>query len=275
MELDLSPILTALITLGLKVVAALVIFAVGRWLANRAAKWMRRTLDARETDEAVARMLTTLTRLAVLVVALVLALATVGIQTTALAGLVAAFGLAIGLALQGALGNFAGGVLILTFYPFRIGDLVAVGGATGVVEDIQLVATVLDVGNGSRVIVPNGQVANSAITNFSATGMRRIDMAFGIGYDDDLQQAKAVLAELLTADPRVLEQPAPVVGVLELADSSVNLAVRPFVKLADYADVQFDLTEQVKRRFDAEGITMPYPQQAVHVIREENKQNDN
>lgn len=275
MELDLSPILTALITLGLKVVAALVIFAVGRWLANRAAKWVRRTLDARETDEAVARMLTTLTRLAVLVVALVLALATVGIQTTALAGLVAAFGLAIGLALQGALGNFAGGVLILTFHPFRIGDLVAVGGATGVVEDIQLVATVLDVGNGSRVIVPNGQVANSAITNFSATGMRRIDMAFGIGYDDDLQQAKAVLAELLTADPRVLEQPAPVVGVLELADSSVNLAVRPFVKLADYADVQFDLTEQVKRRFDAEGITMPYPQQAVHVIREENKQNDN
>ena len=127
----------------------------------------------------------------------------------------------------------------------------------GVVEDIQLVSTVLNVGNGSKVIVPNGQVSNSTITNFSATGIRRIDMVFGISYDDDLQKAKDVLTELVTADERILKDPAPTIRVLELADSSVNFAVRPFVKLADYGDVQFDLIEQVKLRFDAEGLSMP------------------
>lgn len=145
-------------------------------------------------------MLTTLARLAVLFGAIVIALGAVGIQTTALAGLIAALGLAVGLALQGALANFVGGVLILTFHPFRIGDLVEVGGSMGIVEDIQLVSTVLNVGNGSRVIVPNGQVSNSAITNFSASGIRRVDMVFGISYDDDLQKAKAILTELVTAD---------------------------------------------------------------------------
>jgi len=268
MDFDFGPLLTGLIGIGLKVVIALVIFAVGRWLAGFTAKWVRGALDKRGADEAVARMLTTLTRIAVLFAAVVIALGAVGIQTTALAALVAALGLAVGLALQGALANFAGGVLILTFHPFRIGDLVEVGGSMGVVEDIQLVSTVLNVGNGSKVIVPNGQVANSTITNFSTTGIRRVDMVFGISYDDDLQKAKEVLTELVTADQRVLEDPAPTIRVLELADSSVNFAVRPFVNIADYLDVQFDLIEQVKLRFDAEGLSMPYPQRDVHLIQE-------
>jgi len=266
MEFDFGPILTALIAVGLKVIAALIIFAIGRWIAELAAKWVRRALDRRETDEAVARMLTTLTRLTVLLVAFVIALGAVGIQTTALAGLIAALGLAIGLALQGALANFAGGMLILTFHPFRIGDLVQVGESMGIVEDIQLVSTVLASDNGSKVIVPNGQVANNTITNFSTTGIRRIDSVFGVSYDDDLQKAKEVLTKLVAADERILEEPAPVVRVLELADSSVNFAVRPFVKFDDYWDVRSDLTEQVKLRFDAEGLSMPYPQRDVHLI---------
>jgi small conductance mechanosensitive channel len=266
MEYDFSPIIETIISLGLKVIAALIIFAIGRWLAGWISRWVRRTLDSRGTDEAVARLLTTLTRITVLMIALVLALSTVGIQTTALAALVAALGLAIGLALQGALANFAGGVLILTFHPFRIGDLVEVAGITGIVDDIQLVSTVLDTKNGSKVIVPNGQVSNSTITNFSATGIRRVDLIFGISYDDDLQKAKAVLTDLIEKDDRILKDPAPTIRVLELGESSVNFAVRPFVQIADYWDVYFDLTEQVKLSFDVAGLSMPYPQQDIHLI---------
>jgi len=264
--MDIGPLFTALVTLAFKLVIALVIFGIGRWVASLSAKWVRRALDKRETDEAVARMLTTLTRLAVLLAAVVFALSAVGIQTTALAALIAALGLAVGLALQGALANFAGGVLILTFHPFRIGDLVEIAGETGLVDDIQLVSTVLSTAEGSKVIIPNGQVSNSTITNYSTTGIRRVDLVFGISYDDDVKHAKAVLTELVAADERVLQEPAPTINVLALADSSVNFAVRPFVKLGDYWDVYFDLTEAVKLRFDAEGLSMPYPQQDVNLI---------
>jgi small conductance mechanosensitive channel len=266
MDFDFGPLLTALITTGLKLLVALLIFALGRWLAGVAGRLVGRTLDDRGTDVAVTRMAVTLTRLTVLVIALVIALGTLGIETTALAALIAAGGLAVGLALQGALANFAGGVLILTFHPFRIGDLVEISGSVGIVEDIQIVNTVLLTADSSKVIIPNGQVSADKITNFSATGIRRVDMVFGIGYDDDLQKAKTILTELVATDERVLPDPPPTIRVLELADSSVNFAVRPFAKLEHYWDVYFDLTEQVKERFDEEGISIPFPQQDVHVL---------
>lgn len=266
MEFDFGPLLNTLINVGLRVIVALLIFAVGRWLAGVTARLVRRTLDQRGTDEAVARMVTTLTRLAVLLIAFAIALGTLGIETTALAALIAALGLAIGLALQGALANFAGGVLILTFHPFRIGDLVEISGSIGIIEDIQLVYTVLLTGDNSKVVIPNGQISNDKITNFSATGIRRVDLVFGIGYENDLHKAKGILTELVTADERVLAEPAPTIRVLELAGSSVNIAVRPFAKLEHYWDIYFDLTEQVKLRFDEEGISIPFPQQDVHLF---------
>ncbi len=266
MEIDFSAMLTGLVAISLKVIIALVIFAVGRWLSGPISRWVRSTMDQRGADEAVARMLTTLTRIAVILTAIAIALATVGIQTTALAALVASLGLAVGLALQGALANFAGGVLILTFQPFRIGDLVQIDGYVGKVEDIQLVNTVLVTDDRSRIIIPNGQVSNGTVINYSTAGGRRVDLVFGISYDDDLLRAKEILIDLVTSDPRVLKEPAPEVRVLELGDSSVNFAVRPFVKIPDYFDVYFDLTEQVKLRFDAEGVSMPYPQRDVHLI---------
>ena len=266
MTLDLNSLLSALISIGLKLILAFIVFAIGRWLANVAARWVRRALDKRKVDEAVARMATTLTRVAVLVIAIGVALAALGLQTTVLAALVAVLGVAIGLALQGALANFAGGVLILTFHPFRIGDLVEIAGSTGIVEDIQIVATVLQMADSSKVIIPNGQVTANKITNFSATGIRRVDLTFGIAYEDDLQMAKRILTDLVTAHPLILPDPPPTIRVLELADSSVNFAVRPFAKVEHYWDVYFDLTEQVKLRFDDAGITIPFPQQAVRVI---------
>ncbi len=266
MDYDLNPILSALINFGLKLIAALVIFAVGRWLAGYVSRVVRHNLDKRGADEAVARMVTTLTYITVLIFAVVIALGALGVQTTAFAALIAALGLAIGLALQGALANFAGGVLILTFHPFRIGDLVEINGSTGVVEDIQIVNTVLAAGDASIVIIPNGQVSSGKITNFSTKGIRRVDMVFGIGYDDDVQQAQRILTEIITSHEHVLDDPAPTIRVMTLADSSVNFAVRPFAKLEHYWDVYFDTTEQVKVRFDQEGISIPYPQQDVHII---------
>ncbi|MEA3336722.1 MAG: mechanosensitive ion channel [Chloroflexota bacterium] len=266
MELDLNPIITALLTWGLKLVAAIVIFLVGRWLAGVISRMVRRELEKRDTDEAVVRMAATLTNLAVIGLAIAFALGTLGIETAALAALVAALGLAVGLALQGALSNFAGGVLILTFHPFRIGDLVEISGQTGVVEDIQLVNTVLVTGDQKTVIIPNGVVTSDTIINYSEKGIRRVDMVFGIGYDDDMQKAKHILTEMVMADERVLHDPPPTVRVLELADSSVNFAVRPFVKIDDYWPLFFDFTENIKTRFDAEGISIPFPQQDVHLI---------
>jgi len=266
MDYDFGPILSGLVDIGIKLLIAFVIFGIGRWLAGYLSRLVRRYLEKRDTDVAVTRMAGTLTYLTVLIVAFVVALGSLGIETTMFAALIAALGLAIGLALQGALANFAGGVLILTFHPFRVGDLVEISGSTGVVEDIQLVNTVMVAVDGSTVIIPNGQVSNSKIVNYSSKGVRRVDMVFGIGYEDDIQKAQRILIEIVSDNEYVLEDPAPTIRLLELADSSVNLAVQPFAKVEHYWDVRFDVTEQVKERFDAEGISFPYPQQDVHVL---------
>lgn len=197
------------------------------------------------------------------------AVAQVGIQTTSIIAVLGAAGLAIGLALQGSLSNFAAGVLMLIFRPFRAGDYVECAGTAGVVEEVQIFSTRLRTPDNKLVIVPNGAVYSGNVVNYSANDTRRLDLVFGVSYADDLDHVKRVMRAVLDAEPRLLADPAPTIGLLELADSSVNFAVRPWVRTGDYWPVYFDLMEAMKKRFDAEGITIPFPQRDVHFVRQE------
>lgn len=192
----------------------------------------------------------------------------VGVETTSFVAILAAGGLAIGLALQGSLANFAGGVLILLFKPYRVGDFIDAQGIAGVVREIQIFNTVITTGDNKRIIVPNGAISNGIITNVSAEATRRVDFVFGIGYGDDIANARSVIQRLIAADSRIFDDPEPMIVVSELADSSVNFTVRTWVNAADYWGVFFDLTEAVKVNFDAEGISIPFPQRDVHVYSE-------
>ncbi len=176
-----------------------------------------------------------------------------------------AAGLAVGLALQGSLANFAAGVLIVIFRPYRVGDFVEAAGISGVVLQVQILTTILKTGDNKQIVVPNGQIMGSIITNYSANDTRRVDMTVGVSYDDDIDKVRNTIRELVDADERILKDPECLIAVAELADSSVNFAVRPWVKTADYWGVKFDLTEAIKKRFDKEGISFPYPQQDVHI----------
>jgi small conductance mechanosensitive channel len=189
----------------------------------------------------------------------------VGIETTSFIAILAAAGLAIGLALQGTLANFAGGVLVLMFRPYRIGDFIEAQDISGTVVEIQIFNTVLKTGDNKRIIVPNGLISNGIVTNYSTEATRRVDFVFGIGYEADIGKAKAIITRLLEADERAIADPTPLVVVSELADSSVNLTVRVWANASDYSGLLYALTENVKLAFDAEGISIPYPQQDVHV----------
>jgi len=201
----------------------------------------------------------------VLAIATIAALAELGVQTASVVAMLGAAGLAIGLALQGSLANFAAGVLLVIFRPFKAGDYVEAGGTGGTVEEVQLFATVLKTPDNRKVIVPNGKIYSDNITNYSAEPIRRLDLVFGVSYSDDLNRAEQIVWEVLRSDPRVLDEPEPTVGILELADSSINFAVRPWVESANYFAVLFDLNKTIKQRFDAAGISIPFPQQDVYV----------
>ncbi len=220
-----------------------------------------------EVDATLTTFACNLTYMALMTLVVISALGQLGINTTTFAAVVAAGGLAIGLALQGSLGNFAAGVMLMLFRPFKVGDSVEAGGVAGTVEEIQVFATKLRSGDNREITVPNGQIMNGCIVNYSAKGTRRVDLVFGIGYGDDLAKAKATLNEIVSSDERILREPAPMIAVLELADSCVKLAVRPWVKTGDDWPVQFDLTERVKVEFDRQGISIPFPQTDVHLDR--------
>jgi small conductance mechanosensitive channel len=264
----LEQIQTLILTYGLNILGAIVILFVGRWLAGIISRWVKKALAHTNSNEALLRFLSSLVYYAILAFAAVAALERVGVQTASFIAVLGAAGLAIGFALQGALANFASGVLILLFKPFAIGDLVEVGDVFGSVEDIQIFSTILVTLDNKTVIMPNGQITGGHIVNYSKRGSLRIDMTFGIGYSDDLLQAKQLLQQILAEDERVLSDPAPSVTVSELADSSVNFAVRPFVAVDDYWDVYFAIQEAVKLRFDAAGISIPFPQQDVHLFQQ-------
>ena len=257
-----------LATYGLKIVFAIIILIVGRWVARLFSKLIQRVMKKREVDETLRSFAGNLTYYALLTFVVLAALGQLGIQTTSFIAVIGAAGLAIGLALQGSLANFASGFLMIMFRPFKVGDLIEGAGVMGTVESLQIFTTQLRTPDNKKIIIPNSSLTGDNIINWSATGTRRVDMVFGIGYDDDIDKAKQLISEILAADDRVLKDPAPQVAVSELADSSVNFVARPWVKTGDYWGVFFDTTEAVKKRFDAEGISIPYPQSDVHLYQQ-------
>lgn len=222
-------------------------------------------IEKRGADPMLASFVGSIVHILAVAFVVIAALGQLGIQTTSLVAIIGAAGLAVGLALQGSLANFASGVMIIAFRPFKVGDFVEAGGAVGVIEGIQIFSTQLKTGDNKTIIVPNAAITGGSITNYSTKDTRRVDLVFGIGYDDDIKKAKSLLEDIVNSDERVLKDPAPVIAVSELADSSVNFIVRPWVNSADYWGVYWDLTETVKLRFDAEGISIPFPQQDVHM----------
>lgn len=241
------------------------IFFIGRWLAGVLSRLVKKTLDKTDTSPALINFAGSLVYWGLFFFAIIAALERVGVQTATFVAVVGAAGLAIGLALQGSLANFASGVMILLFKPFELNHRVEINDAFGTVKEIQIFNTILLTPENKTVIVPNGLITSNNIVNYSKMGHIRVDMVFGIGYEDDLRQAKKLLQDILAGDDRVLAEPATTIAVSELADSSVNFAVRPYVKVDDYWPVYFHTHEQVKLRFDEAGISIPYPQQDVHL----------
>jgi small conductance mechanosensitive channel len=261
----LTKIYTYLAEYGLKIVAAVLIFIIGRWAAALAAKLVSKALIRAHVDETLVSFLSHLTKIGILVFVVIAALAKMGLQTASFVAVLGAAGLAVGLALQGSLSNFASGVLMLIFKPIRVGDFVEAGGAKGSVKEIGIFTTVLNSPDNVRIIVPNSQVTGNSISNYTINGTRRVDMVIGVSYEDDLKKAREVIEKVLAGDDRILPDPAPLVAVSELADSSVNFVVRPWVKVTDYWPTYFDLTAEIKVALEKKGITIPFPQRDVHV----------
>ncbi|MCH2190848.1 MAG: mechanosensitive ion channel [Gammaproteobacteria bacterium] len=251
---------------GIKLLFAIAIFVIGKRLARGITNLAIKGMEKQDIDVELIGFFDSLIYLALFAMVIIAALGQLGIQTASFVAIIGAAGLAVGLALQGSLSNFAAGVLIILLRPIRVGDFADIAGTSGTVRNIRIFTTELRTGDNKAVIIPNSRVLDSNITNYSSTGTRRIDMVFGIGYDDDIDQAKKVLLQIVEKDERVLQNPAPVVAVNELADSSVNFIVRPWVKTADYWGVHNDTMEAVKKGFDAKGISIPYPQSQVHMI---------
>jgi small conductance mechanosensitive channel len=265
MEENLEFIQELVVLYGVKILMALVIFIIGKWVVKKLANVIEKLMQKNEVDPAIRNFAGSIIYYALLAFVCIAALGQLGIQTASFVAIVGAAGLAVGLALQGSLSNFAAGVLLLIFRPFKVGDFVEIAGTSGVIQNIQIFTTELNTPDNKKVIVPNGGVISGNIVNYSANDTRRVDLVFGIGYSDDIDAARKVIEGILKADKRVLEIPAATVAVVELADSSVNFVCRPWVNTADYWDVYFDLTEAVKKAFDSSGISIPFPQQDVHM----------
>lgn len=256
------------VAFGIDLAAALAIFIVGRIAVGFIVRGVRIAMRKNNVEKTLETFICNLIRWALMVVVIIAAIAHVGIETTSFIAVFGAAGLAIGLALQGSLSNFAAGVLIVLFRPYRVGDWIEAAGISGSVEQVQILTTILTTGDNKQVIVPNSQIMDSIITNYSAKDKRRIDLVIGVSYDDDIDKVRKTLEEIIASDERILKDPPPKIAVSELADSSVNFVVRPWSKTEDYWSVRFDLMEKIKKRFDREDITFPFPQQDVHIIRD-------
>ncbi|WP_205859206.1 mechanosensitive ion channel family protein [Pleionea sediminis] len=249
----------------LSLIMALLIFFIGKWIANLLTKGFAKLLSKAKVEDILINFLSGIVKTLLLIFVAVAALSELGVQTTSLVALIGAAGIAVGLALKDSLQNFASGVMLIIFRPFKAGDFVEAGGASGTVERIAIFSTTMRTPDNKEIIIPNGNIYGEKIVNFSARATRRVDMVFGIGYDDDLKKAKTVLTDLINSDERILKDPAPVIAVSELGDSSVNFIVRPWVNSSDYWAVYWDTHERVKLKFDEEGISIPYPQMDVHL----------
>jgi len=254
-----------LVPWSIKLVTAILIFVIGRWLARLLIRISRRIMQKSHVDGMLIDFVANIAYALLLVVVVLSALDQLGVKTTSALAILGAAGLAVGLSLQHSLSNFASGVMLIIFRPFKTGDYVEAGSVSGIVEAITLFTTRMRTGDNREVIVPNSQIYSGTITNYSARDTRRIDMVFSIGYEDDIRQAKGLIENALKQDTRILPEPAPAIMVLELGASSVDLAVRPWVNSGDYWSVRSDLLEAVKTSFDASGVSIPYPQQDIHI----------
>ena len=255
-------------TYGIKIIGAIIILILGRIAAGIGRKIVRKVMEKSKADPAVISFVGSMIYFLILIFAVLAALAKFGIQTASFVVILGAAGFAIGFALQGSLGNFAAGILILVLRPFKVGNFIDGAGVAGTVKEIQLFTTVLATPDNIKIIVPNGKLFGDTIKNFSGFETRRVDLVIGIGYTSDIQKAYDVLMNLLKEDTRILSDPSPNVAVSELADSSVNFVVRPWVKSKDYWDLKFDLTRKIKEAFDENGIEIPFPQQVMHMLSE-------
>jgi small conductance mechanosensitive channel len=261
-----NAVLQWLVTSGPKILGAILVLIVGRIVAGILKSLVRKLLTGRKMDPSVVGFLSSLTYALVIVFAFVAAFAKFGVETASFVAVLGAASFAVGFALQGSLGNFASGVMLLTFRPFKVGDYIDAAGVAGTVREIRLFSTVLATPDNVQIIIPNGAVYGSTIKNYSAYDTRRVDLLIGIGYGSSIQTAYEVLEGLIKADSRILSDPAHQIAVSELADSSVNLVVRSWVKKEDYWAVKFDLTEKIKKTFDERGVEIPFPQRTIHLL---------
>jgi len=256
------------VELAINFLKALVILLIGLQVIRFLSKTFNKVLTKRNVDESLKPFLKSLFYNLLLVLLILSVLSTVGVKMTSFVAILGAAGLAVGLALQGTLQNFAGGVIILTIKPFKAGDFIEAQGFAGTVKAIHIFNTVLNTPDNKRIVIPNGKLSNESVTNYSAEETRRVDMVFGIGYGDDIKKAKEVLESIVKSDERVLKEPEYSITVASLGDSSVNFNVRPWVKTDDYWGLYWDFQERVKQEFDKEGISIPFPQRDVHIYNE-------
>ncbi len=263
---------TYLVPWGINIGLALLIFIVGRFAVSIIIGIVRKLLSKAGMDNILINFISAIVSWLLLLVVVIQALSQLGVDTNSLIVLIGAAGLAIGLSLRDFLQNFAAGVMLLIFRPFKEGDSVEAGGIAGSVKQINIFSTTFLTADNKQVIVPNGAIYSGVITNNSATGTRRIDMVFGIGYEDDIEKAKGIIEEIIKSESRILNTPEYLIAVGELADSSVNIYVRPWVSTSNYWSVKFDFIEKIKLEFDKNGISIPYPQMDVHIDNEKEEQ---
>jgi small conductance mechanosensitive channel len=268
MEETLQKVQELLIVYGLKILGAIVILVVGQIVAKTVTKLVKRLMEKSKVDGTLVGFVGNLVHVALMTFVIIAALGQLDVKTASFVAVLGAAGLAVGLALQGSLSNFAAGVLILLFRPFKSGDLVEAAGTLGVIEEIHIFTTVLKTPDNKKVIVPNSSITGGNVTNYTANDTRRVDMVVGVGYGDDLKKVRSAIEAVLNENELILKDPEPTIGVVELGDNSVNVAVRPWAKTDDYWTVFFGTLEALKVRFDAEGISIPYPQRDVHLFQE-------
>ncbi len=268
MEFNAETLTAIVISWAIKIFFALAIFIIGKMLAKSITSLTKKVMRKSSMDEELVKFLDGIIYTILLVAVILAAIDTVGVNVTSLLAILGAAGLAVGLALKDSLSNFAAGVMIMIFRPFKIGDFVTTGGVSGVIDEIGLFCVLMHTGDNQRIIIPNSAVYDNTITNTSALPTRRIDLVIGISYDDNIGTAKQIIKGVIGADERILADPAPVIGVAELADSSVNIVVRPWVNTADYWAVRFHLLETIKVKLEEGGITIPFPQREVHLYNE-------
>ena len=264
-QFDMESIYPLVVDWGLKLLLALVTLVIGLWIIKIIMNGVKRAMEKRDVDATLRPFLISMLGIVLKIMLIISVISMVGIEMTSFVAILAAAGLAVGMALSGTLQNFAGGVMIMIFKPFKVGDFISAQGFSGTVNEIQIFNTILKTPDNKTIIIPNGGLSTGAMTNFSTEPQRRVDFTFGIGYSDDIDKARTVINGLIAADERILKDPAPFIAVSELADSSVNFVVRVWAESADYWGIFFDMTENVKKAFDKEGISIPFPQTDVHL----------